>query len=77
VQIVANFGASPFKGDVDSIMAAASQNVELQISSSVIPSDKKVILPAPPALPTFADTGRRVRTLPLFCLLVKAPCHDA
>jgi len=40
-EIVANFGGSPFKGDVDSIMAGASQTVEWQISNSVIPSDKK------------------------------------
>jgi hypothetical protein len=42
LQIVANFGATPFKGDVDSIMASASLSVEQRISSSVIPADKKV-----------------------------------
>ena len=42
VQIVANFGATAFKGDVDSIMASASLSVEQRIYSSVIPADKKV-----------------------------------
>ena len=43
-QIVANFGSTPFKGDLDKIMASASHTLEQQILNSQIPSNKQVSL---------------------------------
>ena len=42
MQIIANFGATPFKGDLDKIMVTASHRLEEQILNSQIPQNKQV-----------------------------------
>lgn len=44
LQIVANFGATPFKGDLDKIMASASYKLDQQIQHSQIPTNRLVDL---------------------------------
>ena len=40
-QILANFGATPFKGDLDAIMADASRRIEQQIAQRITPSGRQ------------------------------------